>query len=57
MEVLQMINEVKNFFSILDWLHAPGPYITESVFTLMFSGFVLSMYIVIKIKKKQKKNT
>lgn len=56
MESLEITTELEIFFSVLDWLHAPGPYVTESIFTLLFSGFVISMYIIMKIKKKQKEN-
>lgn len=41
-----MINEIESFFSVLDWLHNPGPYVIESVFTILSSGFVISMYII-----------
>lgn len=49
-----MINDPLKFFNVFEYLYAPhSPYVIESTFTLMFSGFVLSMYIVMKIKKRR----
>ena len=52
-----MTNELESFFSVLDWLHAPGPYVTESVFTLLFSGFIVSMYAIMKINKRKNRRS
>ena len=51
-----MTNELESFFRVLGWLYTPGPYITESVFTLLFSGFIVSMYVIMKINKRKKEN-
>ncbi|MCH9657642.1 hypothetical protein K0U27_02920 [archaeon] len=49
-----MINELLKFFNVFEYLYAPhSPYVIESTFTLMFSGFVLSMYIAMKVKKRR----
>ena len=50
-----MMDKLIGFFNVFDWMYGSGsPYVIESVFALMFSGFVLSTYIVMKIKKKRK---
>ncbi|QMU55013.1 MAG: hypothetical protein GKS07_09065 [Nitrosopumilus sp.] len=51
-----MVKELESFFSVLDWLHVQGPYMVELVFTLTLSGFVLSMYVVMSVKKRKSKN-
>ncbi len=50
-----MITELESFFSVLDWLHASGPYVTESVFPLTLSCFIASMYIIMKIRRRNAK--
>ena len=50
-----MTNELLSILSIFDWMYGdPDRYVTESLFTLIFSVFVLTVYVVMKYKKKQK---
>ena len=52
-----MTIELLSIFSVFDWMYADsGRYVTESVFALLFSSFVVSMYVIMKINKRKKEN-
>ena len=52
-----MTIELLNIFSVFDWIYADSDrYVTESMFALIFSGFVVSMYVIMKINKRKKEN-
>ena len=52
-----MRNELLSIFGVFDWIYGdPDRYIAESMFTLILSGFFVSMFIVMKINKRKKEN-
>ena len=52
-----MMMELLSIFGVFDWIYGdPDRYVTESIFALIFSGFVVSMYVIMKINKRKKEN-
>ena len=52
---VKLIIELESLVEMWSYIYSQDPWVMESVFTLVLSGFVASMYVVMNINKRKNK--